>query len=229
MNFYHDGSLGDIIYSLPTVKAMGGGNYFIMKKRHYGPMKRLLDLQPYIEMVGYGGWPTNGGVDLRKYRQVANRAITGGERKHLADCHAETCNITIDRESAWIEDLEPLDFADITINRSLRYHDKMGIDYCMLDNRGRQIIFLGRIEEYREFTQMYPIKCWHYECEDALEMARIIIGSKLFVGNQSLGFALAEAMKVPRILEVCIAKDNCRPAGKDGHVELTYDLIERYL
>ena len=41
----------------------------------------------------------------------------------------------------------------------------------------------------------------HYESNDFLELASIIKGAKLFIGNLSFGYALAEALKVPRLLE----------------------------
>lgn len=28
-SFFHSGATGDIVFSLPTVKAMGGGNFYI--------------------------------------------------------------------------------------------------------------------------------------------------------------------------------------------------------
>jgi hypothetical protein len=228
MNFYHDGSLGDIIYSLPTVKAMGGGDYYIMKRPHYGPMRDLLNSLPYINSTNYGPWPINGGIDLRFYRKIAIETIRKGETKHLADCHAQVCNVNIDRENPWIERIEPLLMGDIVVNRSLRYHDIMDIDYGLLRDC-KNITFIGRVEEYRIFKEMYNIVCWQHECKNVLEMARIIAGARLFVGNQSLGFALAEAMKVPRVLEVCAVKDNCRPAGENGYTELNQEIIRRYL
>ena len=42
-----------------------------------------------------------------------------------------------------------------------------------------------------------------HECKDFLEMAQIIKSSRFFVGNSSLGIDLAEATKVPRLLEAC--------------------------
>ena len=40
-----------------------------------------------------------------------------------------------------------------------------------------------------------------YDCKEFLEMAQIIKSSKFFLGNLSLGFHIAEGLKVPRLLE----------------------------
>jgi hypothetical protein len=34
-SFRHSGKLGDIIYSLPAVKALGGGSYFVDHRTEY--------------------------------------------------------------------------------------------------------------------------------------------------------------------------------------------------
>jgi hypothetical protein len=62
-------------------------------------------------------------------------------------------------------------------------------------------------------------------------MASIIKGSKLFIGNQSLGFAIAEGLKVARILEVFYGKNNCHPQSENGHVgnSINLEMIERYI
>jgi hypothetical protein len=61
------------------------------------------------------------------------------------------------------------------------------------------------------------------------ELAGVIRGCKLFVGNQSLAFSMAEAMKHPRVLEVCAYAPNCDPQGPNGHIRLTQGIIRKYL
>jgi hypothetical protein len=56
-----------------------------------------------------------------------------------------------------------------------------------------------------------------------------IRGSKLFVGNQSFPYSLAEAMKHPRVLEVCPICPNCCPQGPNGYAGLTKDVLDHYL
>ena len=44
-----------------------------------------------------------------------------------------------------------------------------------------------------------------------LEYAHAIKNSRFLLGNQSFGWNLAEAMKTPRVLEVCQFAPNCMP------------------
>jgi len=63
----------------------------------------------------------------------------------------------------------------------------------------------------------------------ALSIAEIIKGSKLFIGNQSLGFAIAEGLKHPRCLDIWPERANCVPYGDNGYIILNEEIIERYL
>ena len=51
---------------------------------------------------------------------------------------------------------------------------------------------------------------------DFLEMASIISGCRLFVGNQSFPFALAEALKANRLLEVSVVCPDVCVSGENG-------------
>ena len=56
-----------------------------------------------------------------------------------------------------------------------------------------------------------------YDCKDFLELASIIRSSKLFIGNLSFGFAIAEALKVPRLLESAPNFPLVYPNGNYGY------------
>jgi ADP-heptose:LPS heptosyltransferase len=57
----------------------------------------------------------------------------------------------------------------------------------------------------------------HYaECSDFLQLARVVKSARLFIGNQSFPYALAEALKVPRILEVCPLYPVVTPTGDNA-------------
>ena len=64
------------------------------------------------------------------------------------------------------------------------------------------LIFIGLKDEYMDLKKQIP-KLDYYNPINFLEMAQIIKSSKFFVGNQSIGIALAEALKIPRLLEKC--------------------------
>ena len=60
--------------------------------------------------------------------------------------------------------------------------------------------FLGLQNEYENLKKDVP-NLEFYDCKDFLEMAKIIKSCKFYLGNVSFGWHIAEALKVPRLLE----------------------------
>ena len=51
-NFYHSGATGDVIYAMPTIKALGGGIFNVQLPDHlYDTVLPLLESQEYIYEV----------------------------------------------------------------------------------------------------------------------------------------------------------------------------------
>ena len=86
----------------------------------------------------------------------------------------------------------------IVIMRSLRRQNK-NIDYSFLNNYD-DLLFVGLKEEYDILKQNLS-KMEFHDSKDFLELASIIKNARIFIGNLSFGYALAEAVKVPRLLE----------------------------
>ena len=55
-------------------------------------------------------------------------------------------------------------------------------------------------------------------CADFLELAGIINGADLFIGNPSMPYAVAEGLKVPRIVEIPDFPRNAYPLGEKGYI-----------
>jgi ADP-heptose:LPS heptosyltransferase len=72
------------------------------------------------------------------------------------------------------------------------------------------VVFLGLAEEYRTFKCVAP-RARHHEPRDFLDMARVIKGSKCFVGGQSSPWWVAEGLGHPRCLAVFPVAPNCIP------------------
>jgi len=48
-SFYHGGATGDVIYSMPTIKALGGGIFYVsLPDGLYNTILPLLESQDYI-------------------------------------------------------------------------------------------------------------------------------------------------------------------------------------
>lgn len=99
----------------------------------------------------------------------------------------------------------------IVISRSLRNKNTF-IDYSFLNDFCDQLIFIGLKDEYLDLKKVIP-ELKHYDPLDFFEISQIIKSSKFFLGNQSSPFAIAEGLKVPRLLENTYDVHDVEPTG----------------
>ncbi|MHA2055618.1 MAG: hypothetical protein ACW99F_18730 [Candidatus Hodarchaeales archaeon] len=215
MNFHHMGGIGDIIYSLPTIKALGGGNLYTDFDKVYYFLKPLMEVQSDID--NWFHWRARPfdriHINLDAFRGIENTARHSGIRKHLAETFADLLELEVNLEEPWLENIEPLHVADIIIGWTNRYHDRKEIDYKLLEPYKHRVWHVGKKYELRHFITDVGLEFPIYDSKSsALLMARAIKGSKLFIGTQSAPFEF----------------DNCRPMGQNGHTYLTEELLEQY-
>ena len=103
----------------------------------------------------------------------------------------------------------------IVINRTSRYHNP-NIDYTFLSKYADRILFVGLDDEWMSFCKTF-FEVQRYEVQNFLELAMLINGCKFFIGNQSFCFSLAEALKVPRVLEIYSELPNVIPHGTNAY------------
>lgn len=210
-NVLHCGDYGDVIHMLPMLKALGRVNLFfqdrnsickrILERLHI--LQPLLESQPYIlSAKPYEGeeihW--NAG-DFRIYHsKEQSLAFTHWlhykSQKHLP-------KIKVDLLQPWMNIYsDPRGYGKIVIHRTSRYQNAYFRWGAVVHDRRDSILFMGTQEEHRRFCEEFG-EVPYCHTKDLLEMAQIIAGSELFMGNQSVGLAIAEAIKHPRIVELC--------------------------
>jgi hypothetical protein len=240
--FFHSGNLGDIIYSLPTIIAHGGGVLYLgigtgnleisSKAPPPNPMTEPTALQ-IIELLKTQSYLTdikvynNERVDynLDKFRE--HHAVM---TNHIAKSHLDAFGVNYNLALPWLRNISPLYINDIVISRTKRNLSTLiKFNWQVLSKYEEKCIFIGFEDEYEEFKKCTGLNVERYPVRSALEIARVIKGSKLFIGNQSLGFALAEAMKHPRVLEVYYFAPNCLPQSINGHIKLSKKIVRNIL
>ena len=217
INFLHSGHLGDVINALPLIKEISKTkkcNYFIeankdipshiLTTNHPFGKKFLTDkavdmLIPLIDkqiFINITKKYTNQSIDidLNVFRQFPLNFNIDSVRWyfHLAGIHANLTEkyINVDNHKDFLN--------KIVITRNLSRKNYL-INYKFL-NKYNNLLFLGLEKEYVDLKKEIPNLAF-YDCQNFLEMAMIVKNCKIFIGNLSFGFALAEAMKVPRLLE----------------------------
>ncbi|MEO8175009.1 MAG: hypothetical protein ABI581_18075 [Sediminibacterium sp.] len=234
ISFSHSGHAGDIIYSIPAMYALAKGRKinlylslnqpnlnFTKKMRHPNGnvmlteksvllFKPLLLTQPQFKSCeALSGQPVH--YDLTAFRQFPFDYRMGS----IARWYFLTYGINWDLGKPWLQVTPDSSFNDaIVVARSSRYHTP-NIEYSFLQKYTR-IVFVGMPDEYAEMKKQIP-NLEYKTTHDFLELAAVIAGSKLFIGNQSFPFSLAEALKVKRVLEVFPQIPNVVVEGANGY------------
>ncbi len=245
----HSGNIGDIIYALPTVRALGvshlllnvcedpGAGGRLMTEAMARSMTALLLDQPGITTVdivaapirvaaGFGHAarvsrfvvglplehisPTALGVDyvLDRFR------LQPLDRRHLVFAHAMACGARVDPARAWIDvPVRPAARNGIAVSVTPRYRNRTNERLAeILDGFG-PVTLIGFRDEAPNY---FGIDGTMREFADAKELAAFLAGCSAFVGASSFPAAVAEAMKVPRLIDLADGLINAFPTGPNG-------------
>lgn len=242
--FKHAGNAGDIIYALPAIRELAadigaelrlqlgspllnktlthplGG--VMLNQGMFDMLRPLLIAQPYIKSVQVFGSEAID-YDLDAFRA----APIPVDRMCISRWYFYLLGISADLARPWLKvEPDPAFAGRVVVARSFRYRN-LTLDYSVL-NAGEAPVFVGVEEEYRDFKRVVPGAEW-VRVKDFLQLAQMIAGAQLFIGNQSFPFSLAEGLKVPRILEVDPAVPNVIPTGGRAHDVLFQDQFRRVL
>ena len=228
--YRHSGTFGDLIYSLSVVKHMGGGTFSVainniencvsqygyrpdeVDSAHKGRFTTqdfellipLLDRQSYI--TGINTWHTGDAdpdIDLDRFRGVLFRGFEG----NYIEAYYRTFGLPFTADvysKTWLE-ADPKRIAPIVINRTFRYRCPNGTsswqNLLAQADIERNGIFVGTPDEHKDFVQSTGFNVKYYAVQDFKELADVIAGSDLFMGNQSAAYSIAMGLGKSSVLE----------------------------
>lgn len=237
-----DGDLGDVIMTLGVMSAIPNPPHTLLARvthltksktqgdvdRLVSLLKRLVEKQPY--MSEFRAWRDgdtrqwdSGGFRLANMHQ-ATYTLLSAYHRHFKSIFPNTpCG---DGRTAWLTcDKSPKSKGRIVINRTDRYQNKFFPWNEIVSFYGRKLMFVGTKDEHRSFCNSFGL-VEYQETKDMLEVAELINGSLLFIGNQSCANAIAEGLKHDSIQETSLDVPDCifkRPNAQhviDGSVVL---------
>lgn len=217
----HSGDIGDIIYGLPTMRYFGAGRLFLSRNRITRVMmndqslaflRDLIMSQVYMERVEmWRGQPVCYDFDQFRPYWRKNEVLVDGKElmgDNLAEWQARLFgappNIV---DKRWL-DVPEKKVAKVVISRSTRYHTKTFPWQRVADRYRLDCVFVGLAEEHRSFCEQFG-EVPFFKVRDAYEMAQVIEGSLLFIGNQGFPDAVAEGLKKRKIQEPNTAEPRC--------------------
>lgn len=248
----HSGHIGDVIYSLPAVAAAAEqfqekATYYLHQDVMIGTdydggipkpaitrklaefIKPLLDAQPYIDSCVIFDEGPNFHIplncDLDKFRDLPINHRFG----HLPLHYMHLCGVFCDYAKPWLSvrgaDKSKHYKDKIIIGRSTRNYDG-SIDYSVLKAYVDAMEFIGTDEEYEAMRQALP-KIKRLKVRDAYEMACLMASAKLYIGNSSFNFAVAEGLKKNRLFEMNVKSQSLLPCGNVSYFTDTAQLAAR--
>lgn len=223
--FYYDGAQHPI--------KNDDGQHVCMNKATFALLKPLLESQPYIESAEvYKGENVDYDFDQTRDRKAVPMPYGNIHNWVFFVCPELSCDLSkpwIFRPKSQFEDANEYDdLKDVVIlNRTSRYQNPY-IHYYFLKPHQDKIRFIGLAEEHSEFCNKWGLDIKRIWVNDFSEIAKIFASCKGFIGNQSFCWQIAEAMKIPRILEYCQFFPNCHPIGQNGHAFLYQEAAELY-
>ena len=217
ISFLHSGHLGDIINTLPVLQKLSKNHkcYLYIQANKNLPIKNrfyknshdlvfledkavdmlipLLQDQPFLTKVEkYYGQKIDINFDLFRNLPINFNEDNIRWYSLMTGVHPD-----LSLPSLFVKE-NKLFKNKVVIIRSPR-RKNIFINYKFLKNY-KNLLFIGLNEEYLDLKKEVP-NLEFYDCKNFLEMAEIIKSGKFFLGNPSLGYVIAEQLKVPRLLE----------------------------
>jgi hypothetical protein len=166
-----------------------------------GLFRRLLETQDYIGSV----WPWVGETIDYDASFFRDGGLPFGQS--LASLQAKWLGLTPDLSKPWLK-VPPDEWGAIVVNRTARYRNHYFPWASLVETFGSQLMFIGLPEEYKDFCQNFG-KISYLPTLNLYKAAEVIAGSKLFIGNQSSCYAIAEGLKHRSIQETDLEHPDC--------------------
>jgi hypothetical protein len=222
--FKHSGTYGDLIYSLPIVKYLGGGEFYLHLDQinwighhyyhsppsavHQGRLTQedfeclapLLAAQDYITAVDVMTSNTEITHNLDRFRP----AFVGHPGNYV-DMYAAEFGLTDQQEqlrtTPWltVPHKSTIDGRTVAIHRTDRWlPGQLSSQWAEWRDQGAEELafFLGLPHEYELFKSATGWDIPYQQTSNLLEMAQYIAGADQFIGNQSVGLSLAIGLGV---------------------------------
>lgn len=211
-NILHCGDFGDVVHMLSMAKALKRVNLYFQDRNSI--CKRILErlhiLQPLLESQGYvvstkphEGEPVHWNAGDFRTCHAKDRSLAMAHLIHFRG-QKHLPKVKPDLTEPWLTDITPsiISLGKVVFHRSPRYHNAYFRWKIIVDHYKGASLFVGTTEEHRRFCEEFGMVP-HVHTPDLLQMAQIIAGSDLFIGNQSVGLAIAEGLKHSRAAELC--------------------------
>lgn len=194
------------------------GQSVCMNKELFERLKPLIEAQEYIEsMEVWSGQEVDMDYDLTRESRFIPMP-NGDIHSYGEAIFPET---SCDLSEQWLSvekngDLTVKYKETFLVNITQRYNNPY-ISFFFLRPYQEHLLFSGTEIEHKEFCKQWDLDLELLVTKDFYELTQIIASCKGGLYNQSLHFHLADAIKAPRVLQICPAFPNTFSTGKNGY------------
>jgi len=226
--FKHSGAFGDLLYSLPIVKHFGGGGFYLhlsqldwVGQHYYGSapapfhqgrmtfadfeyMQSFMTAQTYINKFDVLQKDTEITHNLDRFR-----VPFVGHPGNYVDIYSSVFGLDPSaadraRTTPWLAVPAVEKVRDIVVSRTARWIPAQpGVQWSQWKEQGfeERAVFVGLPDEHTAFCNTVGWNIPFRSTATMLEVAQIIAGAELFIGNQSSNLALAIGLGKPYYCE----------------------------
>jgi hypothetical protein len=231
LSYAMSGDLGDIIYSMRTCHQLNDQNstYYLVdrpftkawNKARLDALIPLMEAQPYIGRVWYDEPKEKLTHDFIDFRRGALTYSVS-----LADIHATWVGVTLNQYTPWLSVKPSSELAGkVVVHKSPRYANPQFPWRAMADKYGDRMVAVGVEDELHVLTTALGRDIPLRKTSSYLELAELIAGCELFIGNQSSPCAIALGLGVPVVQETSLRQPDCMFAGANAYYAWSSEVI----
>jgi len=204
----HGGSYDGAIHPFANEE----GEPVCMPMQMFDMLRPLLLHQEYVEdYLVYDGGEINVDFDLIRMERYTNQPRGSLNRWY----NYVFPQMATDLSKPWLK-APKSGLKNVILNFTQRHRNSF-VTYYFLRDYQDKLVFVGLEKEHKLFCKAWNLDFPRLEVKDFLQLATVVQASQFFLGNQSFCFQLAEAMKVPRILEIFPIMPNVIPVGEHAY------------
>lgn len=224
------GDLGDIIYSMRVCHQLNDPNstYYLVDRPFTKPWNQarldalmpLMEAQPYIGRVWYDEPKEKLTHDFIDFRCGLPYSVS------LADIHAAWVGVKLLPYKPWLfVDASKEMSGKVVVHKSPRYANPKFPWQALADKYGDRMVAVGVEDELHVLTSALGMNIPFRPTSSYLELAELIAGCDLFIGNQSSPCAIALGLGVPTVQETTTRQPDCIYPGANAYFGYSSEVI----
>jgi len=223
---------GDIMASIPYIKAMGGKFLHLVTQQpnipdwhpvNHGGAQMLI---PFLRSQGLDGKVITYNEAINNEYDIDMDARTkynwNGALGDIYTWNSLFFGVFPDMTKPFLH-IDKVEKQDIIVFARTARFNNLAMDYTFLNTIDKRKIFIGTEGEVNYLKQCFPnLKNFeYYKITDFLDAAKLMKSAKLFISNQTSFAVLAEGLGIPRVLEICPEMPSVIPKTQNGRPVIT--------